>query len=397
MEATVPTLGNGHILNDQLLEECYRRAPAYDQENRFFTEDFEQLKAAGYLKMAVPKEFGGMGKNLAEVCKEQRRLAYYAHATAIAVNMHLYWTGIAADLYRSGDRSLEWLLREAGAGKVFAAGHAERGNDLPVLYSTSKAMRVDGGWIINGHKNFGSLTPVWDYLGLHAADNSDPDHPKIVHAFLSRDTEGISIKENWDTMGMRATRSDDTLLEDVFIPDERVAAVVPAGLGGANMFVLGIFAWAEPTFGNVYLGIAQRAFDLVVERIKTKDSVALPRGMAHHPGIQQDIADMAIELEVLPCHLDKIAEDWSNGVDHGPMWGIKFVIAKYAATEGAWRVVDKALEVAGGFGIFRKSGIERLFRDARLGRIHPANSYLTHELVAKAYLGLDFDEQPRWG
>lgn len=397
METVTPAAQNGHILSQDTLNEFYKRAPEYDRENRFFTEDYEQLKEAGYLKIAIPKELGGKGMNLAEVCREQRRLAYYAPATAIAINMHLYWTGVAADLYRAGDKSLEWLLREAAEGKVFAAGHAESGNDLPLMYSSTKAERTDGGWIINGHKNFGSLTPVWDYLGFHAMDTSDPDNPRVIHGFIPRDADGITIKESWDTLGMRATRSDDTLLENVFLPDEKVATVVPTGLGGANLFVLAIFAWGEPTFGNVYLGLAQRAFDLVVERIKKKKSIPLPRGMAYHPGVQQVIAEMAIELETAPCHINKIAEDWSNGVDHGAMWGAKLVTAKYAATEAAWRVVDKALEVAGGFGIFRKSGLERLFRDARLGRIHPANRFLTHELVAKSVLGLNFDEQPRWG
>ena len=70
---------------------------------------------------------------------------------------------------------------------------------------------------------------------------------------------------------------------------------------------------------------------------------------------------------------------------------------KYRAVEGAWRVVDMALELAGGFGLFKQSGIERLFRDARLGRIHPANAFLTREFVAKTVLGISLDEQPRWG
>ena len=81
--------------------------------------------------MAVPTEFGGLGLTLAEVCREQRRLAYRAPATALATNMHVYWTGVAADLYRMGDRSLTWMLEEAVAGEVFAAGHGEAGNDLP--------------------------------------------------------------------------------------------------------------------------------------------------------------------------------------------------------------------------------------------------------------------------
>ena len=122
-----------HVLSEDILARCLERAPVYDRENRFFTEDFEELRQAGYLIMAVPKELGGLGMSLAEVCREQRRLAYHAPATALAINMHLYWTGVAADLWRAGDKSLEWLLKAAVAGKVFAAGHAETGNDIPLL------------------------------------------------------------------------------------------------------------------------------------------------------------------------------------------------------------------------------------------------------------------------
>src|SRR5215208_5628344 len=140
----------GPILTDDLIDRCGQRAAGYDRFNRFFEEDFQELRAAGYLLAAVPEEFGGRGMSLVEVCQEQRRLAYRAPATALATNMHLLWTGTAADLYRRGDDSLGWLLEEAAQGEVFAAGHAEAGNDLPVLYSTARAERVNGGYRFTG-------------------------------------------------------------------------------------------------------------------------------------------------------------------------------------------------------------------------------------------------------
>src|SRR5205823_4412266 len=91
------------ILSDEMLARFRERAPVYDRENRFFDEDFEELRSAGYLKIAVPQDLGGGGLSLAQVIREQRRLAYYAPATALAVNMHIYWTGVAADLRRFGD------------------------------------------------------------------------------------------------------------------------------------------------------------------------------------------------------------------------------------------------------------------------------------------------------
>jgi alkylation response protein AidB-like acyl-CoA dehydrogenase len=385
------------VLTEDMLARFAGRAAIYDRENRFFEEDFEELQKAKYLLLPLSAEFGGAGMTLAEVCREQRRLAYYAPATALAVNMHLYWVGIAADLWRSGDASLEWILREAAAGEIFAAGHAESGNDVPVLLSTSKAERVEGGYKFTGRKHFGSLTPVWTRFGLHGMDTSDPTQPKIVHAFMPRDTMGYAIHGTWDVLGMRATRSDDTVLENAFIPDRYVARIVPAGGAGIDPFVLGVLAWALLGFGNIYYGLAKRALDQSIAAAKIKTSLALTRSMAYHPEIQHAIAEMAIELESIGPHLETVAEDWSNGVDHYAHWPSKIFAAKYRAVEGSWRVVDLGLDVMGGNGIFRSAGYERLVRDARLGRIHPANSFLTHEVVAKTALGISLDEQPRWG
>ena len=385
------------VLTDEMLARFTSRAPSYDRENRFFQEDFEELRAAKYLLMPVPAKYGGSGMSLAEVCHEQRRLAYHAPATALALNMHLYWVGVAADLWRRGDDSLEWILRQAAAGEIFAAGHAESGNDVPVLLSTAKAERVEGGYRITGRKMFGSLTPVWTRFGLHGMDMSDPSHPKVVHAFLPRDSAGFAIKQTWDVLGMRATRSDDTVVESAFVPDRYIARVVPAGAAGVDAFVLSVFAWAVMGFANVYYGLARRAFDLAVTAAKSKGSMALTRSMAYHPEVQHAIADMAIELESIGPHLDTIAREWSQGADHGARWPLKLFSAKYRAVEGSWRVVDLGLEVCGGAGIFHSGGYERLIRDARLGRIHPGNSFLTHEIVAKTALGISLDEQPRWG
>lgn len=387
----------GPVLTEDLLLRFQQRASAYDRENRFFFEDFEELRATGYLTMAVPEELGGRGYTLAQVMEQQRRLGYYAAPTALAVNMHVYWTGLVADLWRAGDRSGEWLLREAVNGAVFAAGHAESGNDIPVLLSTTRAERVEGGYRFTGRKSFGSLTPVWTYLGIHGMDTSNPEAPKIVHAFMPRDTPGYAVKETWDTLGMRATRSDDTVLEGAFVPDRYIMRVVPAGAAGIDAFILGVFAWALLGFGNIYYGMARRALDLAVETAKRRTALALSRPMSYHPEVQHAIGEMALQLESIGPQLDRVAQEWSEGVNYGAGWVIKIFAAKYHAVETAWRIVDRSLDVAGGFGIFKQGPFEQLFRDARLGRIHPANSMLAHEIVAKLTLGINPDEAPRWG
>ena len=140
-------------------------------------EDLAELRAAGYLAAAVPSRFGGGGLTLAELAASQRRLARYAPATALAMSMHSYWVGIATELEQAGDPSLRWVFEAATAGEVFAAGHAEAGNDIPVLLSTCQAERVEGGYRFTGRKQFGSNGPAWRWLGAHAIDASAPGWP----------------------------------------------------------------------------------------------------------------------------------------------------------------------------------------------------------------------------
>jgi alkylation response protein AidB-like acyl-CoA dehydrogenase len=137
--------------------------------------------------------------------------------------------------------------------------------------------------------------------------------------------------------------------------------------------------------------------ELATEAVKGKKSLAVSRSMAYHPEIQHAIAEMALALDAVGPHLNQVAQDWSDGADHGAAWPSKIVSAKHHAVEACWKIVDSAMEVSGGAGMFKVNELERLFRDARCGRFHPANSMLVHEIVAKTALGIDLGEQPRWG
>lgn len=382
-------------LTDDMLQGFAKRVALYDRENRFFQEDFDVLRKAGYLTLNVPKELGGRGYRLDQIARLQRRLAYHAPATALGINMHVYWVGVAADLWRAGDKSLEWMLREAMAGEVFAAGHSERGNDLPLLLSTAKAEKVAGGFKFTGHKMFGSLAPVWTRYGMHGLWADAEGGPRIVHGFLPRDAKGYKIVETWDTLGMRATRSDDVVLDGAVVPDKYIARILPAG--GVDMFVLAVFAWALLGFGNIYYGMSQRAAELAGAAVKSKKAMAVTRTMAYHPEVQHAMAQLMLALDPVGPHLEQVARDWSEGVDHGAIWPSKIVSAKHHAVEACWKIVDIAMELSGGAGMFRGNELERLFRDARCGRFHPANPALVHEIVAKTALGIDLGEQPRWG
>ena len=385
-----------HIeLPTDMLERFRARAGELDQTNAYFAEDLAELRAVGYLAAAVPSRFGGGGLTLAELAASQRRLARYAPATALAMSMHSYWVGIATELEQAGDPSLRWVFEAATAGEVFAAGHAEAGNDIPVLLSTCQAERVEGGYRFTGRKQFGSNGPAWRWLGAHAIDASAPAGPQVVHAFIDRASPGLTVVETWNTLGMRPTQSHDTILDAVFVPDDRIGCVAPAG-DGSDPFLVAMAMWPLSLIAAVYLGIADRAMELAVANATRKQSMAIPRGAyAYNPFVQHQIAEMYLALDAAGATLDRFVADWSTGVDHGEAWVPKVYSMKWQAVEAAKHVVDIALDVVGGAGMFTGNELERLYRDVRCGGFHPANDALTHELVGKAVLGI-LDEQPRF-
>jgi alkylation response protein AidB-like acyl-CoA dehydrogenase len=382
-------------LGDDVLEGFRERAPRHDQEGRYPLADLADLRRADWLRAAVPIDRGGRGLDLVQLGREQRRMARYAPSTALSTCMHHYWVGLAADLQAFGvpfaDRILGWV----DAGEVLASGHGEVGNDVPIALSTTRAERVPGGWRIHGRKLFGSLGPVWDRLGFHAMDASDPTAPVIVHGFVRRRDPGVTVVETWDAHGMRATESHDTVLDGVFVADEDVMSVVAAGptddpaVGGMTM-------WALTLISNVYIGIAERALEIAVADASTRTSIAIPgRTYAHHPLVQHQVASMFLELDPARATIERLAQDWVDGVDHGAAWGLQIMSAKWRAATAAMKVVDLALEVCGGASFRRGTELERLSRDVRAARFHPGTDTYTHEGIGKGLLGID-PTGPRW-
>jgi len=378
------------VLSDELLERIRARAAGYDRDNAFFTEDLEELAAAGYLKAFVPAVYGGLGMTLAEVAREQQRLAGAAPATALAVNMHLVWTGVAKVLRDRGDDSLEFVLREAGAGEVFGFGISEAGNDLVLFGSTTDAApQDDGGYRFTGTKIFTSLAPGWTRLGVTGLDTTSADGPRVVYGFITRDAvdDGtIEIRDDWDTVGMRASQSRTTVLKGAYSPADRIVRRLAPG-PNPDSLVFGIFANFELLLASVYAGIGARALELAVDTVRRRTSLKTGQPYAADPDIRFRVASAAIQQDALAPQIQSVASDVDNLVNHGGQWFPKLVGVKVRATETAREVVDKAIRVSGGSSYFNSSELGRLYRDVLAGIFHPSDDESAHSTIANALLG----------
>jgi alkylation response protein AidB-like acyl-CoA dehydrogenase len=377
------------ILPDALLERIRSRAAGYDRDNAFFHEDLAELRDAGYLKLFVPESDGGSGLGLAEVAALQRRLAGAAPATALGINMHLVWTGVARVLTAEGDDSLAFVLDEASRGEVFAFAISEAGNDSMLFDSgTVAAPLPDGGYSYTGRKIFTSLSPVWTRLGTFGKDaQARGGDGELVFGFLDRTASGHSTADDWDTLGMRASQSNSTRLDGAIIPPERIFRKLPVG-PNQDPLVFAIFACFETLLSAVYTGMAERAFALAVEAVKRRTSAKYGgRSFAQDPDIRWKIADAAMAVESVQAQLAAIAGDVDRRADHGSLWFAKLVALKLHATETARAVVDTAIRVSGGSSYFRGAELERLYRDVLAGIFHPSNDESAHNTVANAWLG----------
>ncbi|WP_336625206.1 MULTISPECIES: acyl-CoA dehydrogenase family protein [unclassified Microbacterium] len=373
-------------LSDELLERIRSRAATVDAENRFPEEDLADLKDAGYLSILVPRERGGAGLGLAEASVLQQRLATAAPATALAINMHLVWTGVAKVFSDRGIPGLEFVQDGAAAGEVFAFGISEAGNDLVLFGSdTGAEPRPDGSYAFTGTKIFTSLAPAWTQLGLHGLDTTSPDGPQMVYAFVPR-TDAVTTRDDWDTVGMRGTQSRTTELHEAVAPANRVVRRVAPG-PNPDPIVFGIFSVFEILLASVYTGVARRALDLAVEVAKGRRSKKTGLAYSDDPDIRWRIAEMALAYDALLPQIAALAADVDARADHGALWFAKLAGLKHRAVVAAKQVVDEAMLVAGGSSYFTRSELSRLYRDVLAGMFHPSDPESAHSTVAAAWLG----------
>lgn len=379
-------------LPDDLLERIRERAPIHDRENTFPQQDLDELCDAGYLSILVPTALGGAGLGLEQAAMLQQRLATASPATALAVNMHLVWTGVAKVFSDRKVPGMEFVQRGSVAGEVFAFGVSERGNDLVLFGSSTDAEpQPKGGYAFTGTKIFTSLAPVWTKLGLHGLDTTSDDAPKLVFAFVDR-TDAVVTGDDWDTLGMRGTQSRTTRLNGAIATAEHVVRRIDPGRN-PDPVVFGIFSVFELLLASVYTGIARRGLDLAVAAAHGRRSTLLqapgqaPRPDSQDPDIRWRVAEIALAYDALPPQIGTLARDVDELTDHGSRWFTLLSGVKHRAVVTAKQVVDEAMLVAGGGSYFASNELSRLYRDVLAGMFHPSDPESAHATAASAWLG----------
>jgi len=354
-------------------------AAEHDRDATFVTEAYEAMREHGYLALAVPEELGGLGATMRQACYAQAELARHDGATALSVAMHTYLTLMQAYRRRKGAPDAEGVLRRVAAENIVIA--TSGGSDW--LWPTTVAVPTENGYLVSGRKIFCSQSPGATVVATCAVLGEPGEGADVMHFSVPFAAPGVRIVETWDTMGMRGTASHDVVLEDVFVPADKIAAHRPYGEMGAPLLAATVhFA---PIGGATYYGIAAGARDAAVDAATA--GARGPNALADLPRVQRQVGLMDSKLRCawwsLIGSVEELGEDYTADAAALSM----VMLAKRQAVVESIEVVNLAMDVMGGRSFFRKFNMERAYRDVRAGTFHPLTPEATLTYAGKVALG----------
>ena len=307
----------------------------------------------------------------------QRELAHHCGSTALATSMHQHVVCFTAWRYRRAMPGAEATLRRVAAEGIVLVSTG--GADFS--HPRGEARKVDGGYRVSGRKVFASQSPLGTVMST-MFPYDDPDQGRrVLNMAVPFADDGIKVLDNWDTLGMRGTGSNDVVIEDVFVPDERVLANRPYGVVDPPLQV--IVSVAMPIIAAVYLGVAEAAYAAATEASAAR---------AGDPLVQRQVGLMAHRLRVASWALDGALAEVGDDPEPSNDRVAAVMAAKREIALAGVEVCDIAMELGGGAAFYKGSTIERCYRDIRAAKFHPFTPELTLVHGGRLALGLPVDD-----
>lgn len=383
-------------LSDGLAVRLARNLPAHDREGSFAPENLDALHRAGYLRLVLPREFGGEGADVFDMVLAQERLARGDAASALIVGMSLNVLGRLRDEPTWPREVYAEVCREIaahGGGINTCATEADLGSVSRGGVPAATAAPVPGGWRINGKKIFVTGAPGLRYFValVQLPASAQAPHGEVGSAIVAAGAPGLRIESAWrGALSLRTSGNDDVEFEDVFVregwvverrpipsPAERQAPKPPSGKGAP-----GLGPWSL-TIAAVYLGVGAAACRAAADYANARVPSALGKPIAEAPHVQQWIGQMEIAVDAARAQLFETARLWRDHPELRDQLGPQIAAAKYVCTNAACAASEIGLRVAGGFSLTPELTLERHFRDARAGLFQPPQDDLTLGLVGR--------------
>lgn len=337
---------------------------------------FKAAGAAGFLGIRYPEELGGSGAScLAEVIlREEMGYVCSGLAAALSVSSHLGTYPIHA--FGTEEQKRSYLVPVLKGEKISAFGLTEPNAGSDVRGIQTKAVKGDGGWVLNGTKTFITNAPIADYMIIVAYTDPGAGIDGMALFVIETATEGVGINRI-KKMGNLSSEIAEVVLQDVFVPAEACLG----GERGAFKKVMTTLNIGRVVVSGGALGVARAALDDAVAYAKERS--AFGNAIASYQGVSFPLARSHAQIDAARLAVYRAATMFDEG--ESPV--IETSVAKYLAGEAALDVTDRAIRVFGGYGYMREYPIERYYRDARYFAIVEGTQEIHLRVISKQ-LGL---------
>jgi short-chain 2-methylacyl-CoA dehydrogenase len=347
-----------------------------DEAGVFRKELLQEMFQLGLMGIEIPEEFGGQGGSFFQAVLAVEALAAVDPSAAVIVDVQ---NTIANNiLLRWGNpdqkrRYLPKLATETVAS--FALSEAGSGSDAFAM--SSRAVR-DGDWFrITGRKLWITNAAEAGIYFLFANANPEAGHRGITCFLVERNFPGFQVGRKEDKLGIRASSTCELILDDCRVPAVNVLGEV----GKGYKIAIETLNEGRIAIGAQMSGLAQGALDHAIAYAKQRQQFGKP--IADFQGVQFELAEMATEVEAARL----LVYNGARMRDAGLPFVTEAAMAKYFASDIAERVASRAVEIFGGVGFTKDYPVEKLYRDAKIGRIYEGTSNMQKITIAKQLLG----------
>ncbi len=369
---------------EQLFQQSIRRfgrervAPhvrAMDEAGVFRKDLLKEMFELGLMGVDIKEEYGGQGGSFFQSVLAIEELARVDPAVSVVVDVQNTLVDNAIERWGNPDQKQRYLSRlAADTVGAYALSEGQAGSDAFAL--TTRAVEDGSHFSITGRKLWITNAAEAGVFLVFATIDATAGYKGITCFLVERETPGFQVGKKEDKLGIRASSTCELILEGVRVPRENILGEIGKGYKVAietlNEGRIGI--------GGQMLGLAQGALDHAVKYATERKQFG--KSIGEFQGVQFELAEMATRVEAARLMVYNAA----RLRDAGQHFVTQAAMAKYYASTIAEEVASKAIEVLGGVGFTKDYPVEKLYRDAKIGRIYEGTSNMQRVVIAKALL-----------
>jgi acyl-CoA dehydrogenase len=343
------------------------------EEDRWFpNEVFPKMAAQGLLGLKYPETYGGQGGDyLHESVLVEELARTGSGGTAAGIGAHINIATPPIFKFGTEEQKQRYLVPAIAGEKIGALGITEPGAGSDVAALSTRAERVDGGFVVNGEKTYITNGVRADFIVTAVKTTPEGGHGGISFLIVDRG-EGVSSSA-LHKLGWHASDTATIAYEDVFVPEENLLGE----FNGGFKLIMANFQWERLAMALGAVGAMQLAWERTAAFAKERNAFGKP--LSGHQVIRHKLADMATSVHTCRCVTYDALRRFVAGEE--PLKEV--TMAKLLTQRASFELMDECLQIHGGAGYMKEYWVERAARDARLGPIGGGSDEIMREILGR--------------